>query len=74
MTPRQLLQENGTPYAQLHLGDVHWTDEDLVYQMLKSPIIINRPIVITPWGTKLFRPNQSLVPKALIPSCESIHP
>ncbi len=61
MTPRQLLREKGTPYADLHLGDVHWTDEQLVDHMLESPILINRPIVVTPWGTKLCRPSEAVL-------------
>jgi len=58
MTPRELLRENGTPYAQLRLGDAHWTDDELIDRMLQFPILINRPIVITPWGAKLCRPSE----------------
>jgi arsenate reductase len=58
MTPRELLREKGTPFAELKLGDAHWTDEELIDQMLKTPILINRPIVITPWGAKLCRPSE----------------
>jgi arsenate reductase len=61
ITPRELLREKGTPFAELHLGDVHWTDHELVEQMLKYPILINRPIVITPWGAKLCRPSESVL-------------
>jgi arsenate reductase (glutaredoxin) len=61
MSPRELLREKGTPYAQLRLGDAHWTDDELVDQMLKSPILINRPIVITPWGAKLCRPSEAVL-------------
>jgi arsenate reductase len=59
MTPRQLLREKGTPYAQLRLDDAHWTDDELIDHMLKAPILINRPIVITPWGAKLCRPSEA---------------
>jgi arsenate reductase (glutaredoxin) len=58
MTPRELLREKGTPFAELKLADAHWTDEELIDQMLKTPILINRPIVITPWGAKLCRPSE----------------
>jgi arsenate reductase (glutaredoxin) len=58
MTARELLREKGTPYAELRLGDAHWTDDELVEHMLKCPILINRPIVTTPWGTKLCRPSE----------------
>jgi arsenate reductase len=58
MTPRELLREKGTPYAELKLGESHWTDDELIDQMLKHPILINRPIVITERGAKLCRPSE----------------
>lgn len=58
MRPRELLREKGTPYAELNLGAEHWTDEELIDQMLAHPILINRPIVITPWGVRLCRPSE----------------
>lgn len=58
MRPRELLREKGTPYAELDLGAEHWTDEELIEQMLAHPILINRPIVITPWGVRLCRPSE----------------
>jgi arsenate reductase (glutaredoxin) len=61
MTPRQLLREKGTPYAALKLGESHWTDAELIEYMLEAPILINRPIVITPWGTKLCRPSEAVL-------------
>jgi len=54
--PRQLLREKGTPYAELDLGASHWTDTQLIDLMLAHPILINRPIVVTPRGVKLCRP------------------
>ena len=59
--PRDLLRETGTPYAELGLGESHWTDGQLIEQMLKFPILINRPIVITPWGVKLCRPSEKVL-------------
>lgn len=56
--PRELLREKGTRYAESGLGEAHWTDEELVEQMLAHPILINRPIVITPWGVMLCRPSE----------------
>jgi arsenate reductase len=56
MRPRDLLREKGTPYAELGLGEKHWTDDELIDQMLAHPILINRPLVVTPWGVKLCRP------------------
>lgn len=58
MTPRQLLREKGTPFAELKLGESRWTDDDLIDQMSKFPILINRPIVITERGVKLCRPSE----------------
>ena len=56
IAPRQLLREKGTPYAELGLGDAKWSDEDLIDVMIAHPILINRPIVVTPLGTRLCRP------------------
>ncbi|MDE2294933.1 MAG: arsenate reductase (glutaredoxin) [Gammaproteobacteria bacterium] len=61
ITPRELLREKGTPYADLGLGAPHWTDAQLVDQMLAHPLLINRPIVVTPWGTKLCRPSEAVL-------------
>lgn len=61
MTARELLREKGTPYAELRLGEAHWTDDELVDHMHKFPILINRPIVITPWGAKLCRPSEAVL-------------
>ena len=43
-----LLREKGTPYAELGLGDLKWTDDQLLDFMMAHPIFINRPIVVTP--------------------------
>ncbi len=59
MRPRALLREKGTPYAELDLGSDHWSDAELVDHMLAHPILINRPIVVTPWGVRLCRPSKS---------------
>jgi len=56
--PRALLREKGTPYAELGLGADHWTDPQLIEQMLAHPALINRPVVVTPWGVKLCRPSE----------------
>lgn len=58
LRPRELLREKGTPYGELGLAADHWTDEQLIDQMLRHPILINRPIVVTPWGVKLCRPSE----------------
>ena len=61
MRPRELLREKGTPYAELGLGADHWTDEQLIDQMLAHPILINRPIVVAPWGVRLCRPSETVL-------------
>ena len=61
ITPRELLREKGTPYADLTLADPKWTDDELVDQMLAHPILINRPIVETPLGVRLCRPSERVL-------------
>lgn len=58
---RALLREKGTPYKELGLDDPKWTDDELIDQMLAHPILINRPIVATPKGTRLCRPSEAVV-------------
>ena len=58
ITPRELLRERGTPYAELGLGDPTLSDQRLIDAMLADPILINRPIVETPKGTRLCRPSE----------------
>lgn len=58
LTPRELLREKGTPYAELVLSDPKWTDDELINFMIAHPILINRPIVETPRGTRLCRPSE----------------
>jgi arsenate reductase (glutaredoxin) len=61
ITPRDLLREKGTPYAELGLDDPKWSDDQLIDLMLEHPILINRPIVETPLGTKLCRPSEAVL-------------
>ncbi|MEO5757274.1 MAG: arsenate reductase (glutaredoxin) [Mesorhizobium sp.] len=58
ISARALLREKGTPYAQLGLADPKWSDDQLIDAMLAHPILINRPIVETPRGTRLCRPSE----------------
>ncbi len=58
LSVRDLLREKGTPYAELGLGDEALTDDQLLDAMLAHPILINRPIVVTPKGVKLCRPSE----------------
>jgi len=61
ISPRDLLREKGTPYAELGLADPKWSDEHLIDQMMAHPILINRPIVETPKGVKLCRPSEAVL-------------
>jgi arsenate reductase len=58
---RALLRQKGTPYAELGLADPKWSDDGLIDFMLAHPILINRPIVVTPKGTKLCRPSEAVL-------------
>jgi arsenate reductase len=55
---RDLLRQKGTPYDELQLGDPKWTDDELLDYMVQHPILMNRPVVITPLGAKLCRPSE----------------
>ena len=59
--PRELLREKGTPYAELGLAAGHWTDAQLIDAMVAHPLLINRPIVVTPSGARLCRPSESVL-------------
>lgn len=58
---RDVLRQKGTPYDELGLGDPQWTDAQLINFMLQHPILINRPIVVTPLGTRLCRPSEAVL-------------
>lgn len=61
MPVRDVLRQKGTPYEELGLGDRKWTDEQLIDLMLQHPILINRPIVVSPLGTRLCRPSEAVL-------------
>lgn len=58
---RDILREKGTPYGELGLGNSGLTDEQLLDAIEAHPILINRPIVITPKGVKLCRPSETVL-------------
>ncbi|SOB79153.1 arsenate reductase [Sphingomonas guangdongensis] len=58
LTPRALLREKGTPYAELGLADEHLSDEALLDAMMAHPVLINRPLVVSPLGVRLCRPSE----------------
>ena len=55
-TPRQILRRKGTPYEELGLDDSSKTDDDLIDAILAHPILLERPVVVTPRGVRLCRP------------------
>lgn len=61
ITPRELLRQKGTPYQDLGLDDPKWSDDELVDFMIAHPILINRPIVVTPLGARLCRPSERVL-------------
>ena len=61
MTPRALLREKGTPFADLGLGDDSLSDAALIDAMMAHPILINRPLVVSPLGVKLCRPSEAVL-------------
>lgn len=61
ITPRELLREKGTPYAEIGLGDPSLTDDALIDAMMAHPILINRPIVETEKGAALCRPSEKVL-------------
>lgn len=61
VSTRDLLREKGTPYSELGLGDPGLTDDQLLDAMLTHPILINRPIVVSPKGVSLCRPSEEVL-------------
>ncbi|PJG46536.1 arsenate reductase (glutaredoxin) [Sphingobium sp. LB126] len=61
LTPRALLREKGTPFAELGLGDASLSDDALLDAMMAHPILINRPLVATPLGVRLCRPSETVL-------------
>ena len=58
ISARALLREKGTPFAELGLGDPKWNDDELIDFMVAHPILMNRPIVVSPKGARLCRPSE----------------
>ena len=58
---RDLLRSKGTPYDELKLDDPAWTEDQLIEFMVQHPILMNRPIVVTPLGTRLCRPSEAVL-------------
>ncbi len=61
ITPRDLLREKGTPYAELGLADASLTNDALLDAMIAHPVLINRPLVVSPLGVRLCRPSEAVL-------------
>jgi arsenate reductase len=71
VSPRAFLREKGTPYAELGLDNPNLTEAQLVDAMMAHPILINRPLVVSPLGVRLCRPSETvleLLPETRLPS------
>lgn len=73
MTVRDVLRIKGTPYAELGLDAAHWSDDELIDQMLAHPILINRPIVASPLGVCLCRPSDRVIELLPQPPTRDMH-
>lgn len=58
---RAILRESGTPHTELRLGREGISDEEILAAIAEHPILVNRPIVVTPWGVKLCRPSEAVL-------------
>ena len=67
LSVRELLREKGTPYAELGLADPKWSDDQLLDFIGQHPILMNRPVVRTPLGTKLCRPSEEVLELLPVP-------
>jgi arsenate reductase len=61
LSVRAVLRQKGTPYDELGLGDPKWSDDQLIDFMGQYPILMNRPIVVTPIATRLCRPSEAVL-------------
>lgn len=61
MPVRGLLRQKGTPYAELGMDDAKWSDEQLLDFVVQHPVLMERPVVVTPLGTKLCRPMEEVL-------------
>ena len=59
--PRDLLRQKGTPYGEQGLDDPNLSDDRLINAMIEHPVLINRPVVVTPLGVKLCRPSEAVL-------------
>jgi arsenate reductase len=70
---RDLLRQKGTPYDELQLSDPKWTDDELLDFIVQHPILMNRPVVVTPLGAKLCRPSETGAGHSPKPAARRLH-
>jgi arsenate reductase len=70
LSVREVLRKKGTPYEELGLDDPDLTDDQLIDAMVEHPILMNRPIVVTPLGTVLSRPSEKVL--EVLPNAEAV--
>jgi arsenate reductase len=70
LSVREILRKKGTPYEELGLDDPNLTDDQLIDAMVEHPILMNRPIVVTPLGTVLSRPSEKVL--EVLPNAEAV--
>ena len=68
LSVRDAIRQKGTPYLELGLDDPSLTDDQLLDAMVRDPILINRPFVVTPWGVALSRPSEKVLDILPLPS------
>ncbi|HRK56166.1 MAG TPA: arsenate reductase (glutaredoxin) [Burkholderiaceae bacterium] len=61
LSVREVLRQKGTPYDELDLGNPKWSDDELIDFMVAHPVLMNRPIVVTPLGARLCRPAETVL-------------
>ena len=61
VAPRDVLRDKAAPYHELGLGEGAWSDDALIDAMIAHPVLINRPIVVTPLGAVLARPSEAVL-------------
>ncbi|MEV4850318.1 MULTISPECIES: arsenate reductase (glutaredoxin) [Acinetobacter] len=71
LTVREVLRKNVDPYTELNLDDAGWSDEKLLDTMLQHPILINRPLVVTEFGTRLCRPSEVVLDILRLPQLKA---
>lgn len=73
MSVREILRQRGTPFDELRLGEAHWSDAQLLDFIGQHPILMNRPVVVSPRGTRLCRPSEVVLDLLPSPQARAFH-